>query len=218
LNDVTDRLQPAAWSASLVRLLVLVSMTLALAGCLVGPMTYLKPSAPGAKYTGSKCAGFSAPQDRIWLSGPEGIVIGVGVNAARAQFDIALFVPPAASVRFESGVFSLTDELTKAVYQYRAEYVVDVYGPITPGKVGRPHIDIREPLSGTRRKPADSPGYSIGHSIGIDPQYFIYPSFNVYSKQFRLRIPPLVAAGKTFEFPEVSFREVTESIAAPFNC
>jgi hypothetical protein len=145
-------------------------------------------------------------------------VIGVSVNAARGEFDIALFVPPRVSVRFESGVFALTDELTTVVHEYRAQYVRDVYGPIAPGTARRPSIDIREPLSGVRRKPADSPGYSIGHSIGIDPQYFIHPSFNVSSKQFRLRIPPLEIGAKTFEFPEVSFREVTESIAAPFNC
>jgi len=202
----------------MARLLALATATLALAGCLVGPATYLKPSAPGARYTGSKCAGFSAPKDRIWLSGPEGIVLGVGVNAARAEFDVTLFVPPRVFARFESGVFLLTDELTRAVYEYRAEYVTDVYGSPVPGKIGRPRIDIREPLSGMRQKPADTPGHSIGHSIGVDPQYFIHPSFNAYSKQFRLRIPPLVVGTQRFEFPEVTFREVTESIAAPFNC
>ena len=105
------------------------------------------------------------------------------------------------SVRFSSGTFLLTDELTKVAHEYRAEYVY--WGSHT-------RIDIREPL-GMRATPK-SFGYSIGYSLGIDPQYFMRASFKtVESNQFTLRIPPLMVGTQTFAFPDVDFREATET-------
>ena len=193
----------------MARLLVLALMTLAIAACAPMPITYLKPSAPNAKLTGSACAGYSVPRDRIWLFGPEGVVIGLNPNTfSGLNFEMYLYVPPSVSVRFVSGTFLLTDEPTNIVHEYRAEYV---------SGGGHPKIGIGAPLD-TRPNPK-SIGYSIGHSLGIDPQYSMRTSFkNVESKQFKLRIPPLMVGAQTFEFPDVDFREVTETFIVPLNC
>jgi hypothetical protein len=193
----------------MARLLALVLMTLTIAACAPVPITYLKPSAPNAKYTGSACAGHSVPSDRILLFGPEGVVIGINPRAySGLNFEINLYIPPPVSVRFVSGTFLLTDEPTNVVHEYRAEYVYA--GSHTK-------IDIREPLAG--RATPKSFGYSIGYILGIDPQYFMRVSFkNVESKQLRLRIPPLMIGAQTFEFPDVDFREVTETFIVSLNC
>jgi hypothetical protein len=128
---------------------------------------------------------------------------------------VKLYVPPTSpvSVRFASGTFLLTDEVTKVVHAYRAKQV------FSPLAAGRP-IDIQEPLSGTRRIHW-WPGYPprwFGTTVDYGP-YSISLSFRgLQSSQFRLRIPPLVVGAQAFEFPDVDIREVTEWIAAPFNC
>ena len=199
-------------------------MTLALAGCLVGPVTYFKPSAPNAEYTWSGCAG---PPEKALLSGPEDIVIAVhafhafipGKRTESApikprptdvRVDIHLYIPPPVSVRFVSGTFLLTDEVTKVVHEYRSEYVwVDTYSK----------KDIREPFSGRSHNDWRSIRRWFGKTINQIPIRVNGLTFrDVQSRQFRLRIPPLMVGAQKFEFPDIDIREVTEWISAPFNC
>lgn len=231
-----------------VRLFGLISLTLAVAACAPVAVTYFKPSAPNAEYKMSTCAGWAGPEDRVLLAGPEGIVIGVEaytteelsalLRATRREvgieFSIAVFIPssPPMSVRFASGTFLLTDELTKVVHEYGAEDVLDfphynvlLDGPNVavhyrdPRLAGRMRrIDIREPLSGTSRKEWHGPP-PRWFGKAIDHPYYIVLSFrNVQSKQFRLRLPPVLVGREAFEFPEIGFREVTEWIGQSLNC
>lgn len=202
----------------MARLLVLLSMTLALAGCLVVPDTYIKPSAPNAEQHSSACAGHGPHKDLAVLSGPEGIMISVNpftLTGGEMAISVRLYIPPTSpiSVRFASGTFLLTDEVTKVVHEYRAKQV------FSPLAAGRP-VDIQEPLSRTPRINW-WPGYPprwFGKTVDYSP-YSISLSFRgLQSKQFRLRIPPLVVGVHTFEFPDVDIREVREWIVAPFNC
>ncbi len=202
----------------MARLLILVSMTLTLAGCFPAPVTYFKPSAPNALHTSSTCAGASPEKDVAVLSGPQGIVLRVQPFTPRegaVEISVRLYIPPKSpvSVRFTSGTFLLMDEVTKVVHEYRAKHV------FSPLAAGRP-IDIQEPLSGTPSSnwPYGHPPQWFGKTIDNSP-YGIPLSFkDVQSKQVRLRIPPLVVGAQTFEFPDIDIREVTEWVLAPFNC
>ena len=203
----------------MARLLILVSMTLMLAGCLVVPETYFKPSAPNAEHHASKCAGAGPLKDLAVLSGPQGIVISVQPYLITATafapksgiaISIDLYIPPPVSVRFVSGTFLLTDEVTKVVHEYRAEYV---------WASSQSKKDIREPFSG---RPLINWPYHLprwfGKTIDQYPIAVRLTFWDVQSKQLKLRIPPLMVGAQTFEFPDIDIREVTEWISAPFNC
>lgn len=208
----------------MARLLILVSITLTLAGCLVAPVTYIKSSAPNAEQHSSACAGHGPHKDLAVLSGPEGIVIAVSAytlgertasdpikpRPTAVQVSIDLYIPPPVSVRFVSGTFLLTDEVTKVVHEYRAEYVW----------VGsQSKKDIREPFSGTSHKAgARFPPRWFGKTIDQYPIGVRLTFRDVQSKQLKLRIPPLMVGAQTFEFPDIDIREVTEWIVASFNC
>ena len=203
----------------MARLLVLVSMTLTLAGCLVLPDTYIKASAPGAEQHSSACAGAGPYKNMAVLNGPEGIMISIQPSLPRSTIfiDVKLYIPPTSpvSVRFASGVFLLTDEVTKVVHEYRAEHV---WGPLA---AGGPRINIQAPLSDTPRIPhrgLPNPPRWFGKTIDYNPYSISFSFKDVQSKQFRLRIPPLIVGAQTFEFPDVDIREVREWIVGTLNC
>lgn len=157
---------------------------------------------------------------------PEFDLSGIGVA-------IAFYVPATLedSVRFGSGIFQLTDDLTKTVYEYRAEYVLDfsVGGAILDGLVlaskslkpelAMRRIDIGQPLPGISRRESWYRPHPKWLGRKLENLYYIvlrYPQAN--ADQYALRLPPVLVGSTTYQFPVVQFRRVTETIWYPLNC
>lgn len=137
-----------AYYAMAVRFSALIVVALTVSACILVPVTYLKPSAPGGQNTNTVCIGTVGPKDRLVLAGPDGVMIGVdsyslrelsAVMRARANwerytlgydkvgtgFNVILRIPAGRTVRFASRSFFLTDQVTHAVHEYQGTSVLD---------------------------------------------------------------------------------------------
>jgi hypothetical protein len=156
-------------------------------GCFPGPVTYLKPSAPGGQHRNSTCGGEVGPEDRLVLADSTGVMVGLETysleelsEVLRSQderltrgrpteqtptvrptagtgFSIILYVPEGRSLRFVSRSFVITDQRNATVQERVPTRVFSSSGRLLDGLVAG--------MVGTPHSPKVGPQIDVGETL-----------------------------------------------------